>query len=329
MKVFSQIGADPRLKATPDYGSMGPGSDVKAADRKPIEPDGGPSARAYATVCAAIATGVLVAAVSRSGIVQKSFQQILQASAQHEYSRSSSSRRSRRASGPEQAEAETLLQRTVSRDQAARNEIASHLDQWRGRIELSDQMNGLITAGLNSDDLEVRTLTIDVDLAALNIGKNSASVDDLERQALSGPQSQRVWALWTLGLLGNRGVQPERVSSILQSQLHDSTVEVRHWAVEGLAYLGTSDAIEPVLKAMHDDPSPTVRERAACSLAQSGMFTHEQRQSVVPTLIAYAEDSSLDASTHAWSYHALSDITGQQLGSDPIAWRKWYEANAH
>jgi HEAT repeat protein len=115
----------------------------------------------------------------------------------------------------------------------------------------------------------------------------------------------------------------------LQSQLHDSNVEVRHWAVEGLAYLGSSDAIEPVLKAMHDDPSPTVRERAACSLAQSGMFTHEQRQSVVPTLIAYAEDSSLDAPTHAWSYHALSDITGQQLGNDPAAWRKWYETNSH
>lgn len=327
--MFTQIGRDPRLQPTPDYGTLGPPGDPKASDRKPIVPEGGPSARAYAAVCAAIAAGVLMAAVGRSGIVQKSWQQILQASAQQKYSRTSSSTRNRGVNRPEQVEAETLLQRAVSHDEAARNEIASHLDTWRGRVELSDRMSGLITSGLNSDDLEVRALTIDVDLAALNIGKDSASVDNLERQALSGPQSQRVWALWTLGLLGNRGVEPERVFSILQSQLHDSNVEVRHWAVEGLAYLGTSDAIDPVLKAMHDDPSPTVRERAACSLAQSGMFTHEQRRSVVPTLIAYAEDSTLDGPTHAWSYHALSDITGQQLGSDPAAWRKWYEANAH
>lgn len=326
MNLFSQ-GADPRLKPTPDYGSLGPGSDLKATDRRPIEPVGGPSVRAYAAVCSAIAAGVVVAAVGRSGIVQKSFQQILQAEAQQKYSRTSSSRRRRGVDQPLQSEAEALLQRAVSRDEAAKSEIAGNLDRWRGKIELSDRMNGLITAGLNSDDLEVRATTIDVDLAALNIAKDTSSVDDLERRALTGPQSQRIWALWTLGLLGNRGVDPQRISRILQSQLHDSNVEVRHWAVEGLAYLGTSDAIAPVLKAMHDDPSPTVRERAACSLAQSGMFTHEQRQSVVPTLIAYAEDSSLDAPTHAWSYHALSDITGQQLGSDSAAWRRWYEAS--
>ncbi len=329
MKVFSQIGADPRLKPTPDYGTLGPGTDLKSADRKPIEPDGGPSARAYAAVCMAIAFGVIVAAVSRSGIVQKSWQQVLQASSQQKYSRTTTRSRNRSVDPPLQSEAEALLQRVVSRDEAAKSEIAGHLDQWRGKIELSDRMTGLVTAGLNSDDMEVRATTIEVDLAALNITKDSTSIDDLERRALTGPQSQRIWALWTLGLLGNRGVEPARVSRILQSQLNDSNVEVRHWAVEGLAYLGTSDAIEPVLKAMHDDPSPTVRERAACSLAQSGMFTHEQRQSVVPTLIAYAEDSSLDAPTHAWSYHALSDITGQQLGSDPAAWRKWYEANSH
>ena len=137
----------------------------------------------------------------------------------------------------------------------------------------------------------------------------------LSRQK-AGPRSQRVWALWELGLLGNRGVVPERVNEILVSQLQDSDPEVRHWAVEGLAYLGTNETIAPLLQEFHDDPSPMVRERAACSLAQSGMLTQEQRHSVIPHLLDYADDASLDAQTHGWVYQALRDITGKNLPND-------------
>lgn len=328
MQVSSAPGSDPRLQPTPDYGSLGPGADTKSPGRNSIEPTGGPSARAYAMVCTAIAIGVLAAAVSRSGIMGHIWESMNTAPRQR-YSRRSSSTGKGGVDRAAQSQAESLLQRAEANDQDAKAEIQSHLEDWQGKIALTDRMNGLVYAGLNSDDYEVRAATIDVDLAALSIRKNSGSVDTLESQALAGPQNQRVWALWTLGLLGNRGVEQGRVAGILQSQLHDSNVEVRHWAVEGLAYLGTSEAIEPVLKAMHDDPSPTVRERAACSLAQSGMFTHEQRQSVVPTLIGYAEDSALDASTHAWTYHALSDITGQHFANDPAAWRNWYNSTSH
>jgi HEAT repeat protein len=146
-------------------------------------------------------------------------------------------------------------------------------------------------------------------------------------QAESGPRSQRVWALWELGLLGNRGVVPERVNEILVGQLHDSDPEVRHWAVEGLAYLGTNESIAPLLQEFHDDPSPMVRERAGCSLAQSGMLTQEQRHSVVPHLLDYADDSSLDAQTHGWVYQALRDITGQNFPNDSSTWRNWYSTN--
>jgi hypothetical protein len=76
---------------------------------------------------------------------------------------------------------------------------------------------------------------------------------------------------------------------------------------------------------MHDDSSPIVREEAACAIAQSGMFTHEQRMSAVPQLLSFTDDSSLDAQTHAWAFQALGDITGQHLPNDPAAWRSWYE----
>ena len=74
-------------------------------------------------------------------------------------------------------------------------------------------------------------------------------------------------------VLGNRGVQPDRAFEILIGSIHDENVNVRYWAVEGLAYLGTEDIITPLLSVFHDDASPMIRERAACSLAQSGMLS--------------------------------------------------------
>ena len=116
-----------------------------------------------------------------------------------------------------------------------------------------------------------------------------------------------------------------RFTELLIAQLADSDIDSRHWAVEALSYVGTDDAIPPLLKTMHDDPSPIVRERAACALAESGMLTNQQRQTTIPTLLAYAEDPSLDAQTHAWTYHALRDITAQNLPDDAAAWRRWYD----
>jgi hypothetical protein len=79
---------------------------------------------------------------------------------------------------------------------------------------------------------------------------------------------------------------------------------------------------------MHDDPSATVRERAACSLAQSGMLSREQRLIAVPQLINYSGDPALDAQTHAWAFQALADITQQRLPNDSAAWRNWYLNNS-
>jgi len=93
-----------------------------------------------------------------------------------------------------------------------------------------------------------------------------------------------------------------------------------------LAYLGTNETIAPLLQAFHDDPSPMVRERAACSLAQSGMLTQEQRHSVIPHLLDYADDTSLDPQTQGWVYQALRDISGKNLPNDSSSWRNWYSS---
>ena len=55
--------------------------------------------------------------------------------------------------------------------------------------------------------------------------------------------------------------------------------------------------------------------------------TQEQRRSVIPHLLDYADDASLDAQTHGWVYQALRDISGQNLPNDSNAWRSWYSTS--
>jgi len=224
-----------------------------------------------------------------------------------------------------QNQAELLLERSINHYAGANEQIARRVKRWRGKLTLNERLHNLFVTAINSDDLRVRAAGIEVNIAARNLEKTLATVDRLEPDARSGEQGPRANALWDLGLLGNRGIEPERVAQILLSSVHDSNVNVRYWAVEGLAYLGTDDTIEPLLDILHDDPSSMIRERAACGLAQSGMLNREQRLTAVPRLLDYAADGSLDAETHTWVFQALRDITGQTLPHDLAAWRQWYD----
>ncbi|HEX7958351.1 MAG TPA: HEAT repeat domain-containing protein [Terriglobales bacterium] len=226
-----------------------------------------------------------------------------------------------------QSQAQLLLERSINHYKGANDEIADRVDRWRGKIKLDDGLSSLFTMALNSDDLRVRAAAIEIDIAARDLEKSAATVDRLEPDARSGEQGPRANALWDIGLLGSRGVEPQRAAQILLSSIHDDNVNVRYWAVEGLSYLGTDETIAPLLQVFHDDPSPMIRERAACGLAQSGMLSEQQRRSAVPKLLDYAEDPSLDPETHKWVFQALRDITGQTLPHDPSAWRNWYNSN--
>ena len=223
-----------------------------------------------------------------------------------------------------QSQAELLLERSINHFQGANEQITARVDRWRGRIKKSPRLDNLFVTAINSDDMRVRAAGLDVNMVVRNLDKSSETVDRLEPVARSGEQGPRANALWDLGLLGNRGIQPERVASILLSSLHDENQNVRYWAVEGLSYLGTDETIAPLLDILHDEPTPLVRERAACGLAQSGMLSAKQRRTAVPRLLDYAEDATLDAETRKWVYQALRDITGQTLPHDATAWRSWY-----
>jgi HEAT repeats len=317
---------DPRPEAVPEYGTIRSSSSLKLDQS--IDPHSG-SWR----ILFAVAAGVMLAGFFATGNARAAFDQIarfltLQGKpepaspavlSEHEIENLEHE--------TPQRQAEVLLERAVNHYEGANDQIATRVESWWGKLKFTPQFNALITTALNSNDLRVRAAGIELDLAAMGAIKSPATIERLAQHAKDGPSSQRVWALWELGLLGNRGVEPQRVNEILVSQLQDPDPEVRHWAVEGLAYLGTNETIAPLLKAFHDDSSAMVRERAACSLAQSGMLTQEQRRSVIPQLLEYADDAALDAQTHGWVYQALRDITGQTLPNDSSSWRSWYETN--
>jgi hypothetical protein len=224
-----------------------------------------------------------------------------------------------------QKQAETLLELAIGESDGAVEQVSSRVDRWQGKLKWNRQIANLTTAALNSSDTRVRESGVEIALAAYGLSKNSSGLNYLLKAAASSDHAQKVWALWALGLMGNRGVETDRIVQVLNKQLQGSDEELRRWAVEGLALTGSNQTITTLLKAMHDDPAADVRERAACGLAQSGMFTQKQRLSALPQLLKYTDDPSLDARTHNWAFQALGEITRKRLPNDAAAWREWYQ----
>lgn len=318
-------GLDPRLQPTPDYGTLGPGSDISpfgsrstGGTPRKASPE---SVRMLAVVIGIV--GALVAVgISRVQPARPGSRNYVSADQKRPATAKDMGQLDRMKP---QKQAETLLELAVGQTQGATDQISSRVDRWPGKVQWSPQIASLTSAALNSNDMRVRESGIEVELAAYGLAKNSASFEYLVRAADSPDHRRKIWALWALGLIGNRGVEPERVVDILTSHLKDPDAESRQWAVEGLALTATDQTIDPLLKAMHDDPAPIVRERAACGLAGAGMFTLQQKMSAVPELLNYTDDPTLDAQTHGWAFHALHDITHQQLPNDSAVWREWYQ----
>jgi hypothetical protein len=320
--------ADPRLQPTPDYGTLGPWSNVSAGEPDSVASSARqPANRKRFGLVFAAAVGVLFAVFAGNvGGAHAAWSGLANLLSNHGNVVTSAKDSHQLDRMKPQKQAETLLELAVGRNDGAIDQISSRVDRWQGKLQWDSQIATLTTAALNSSDMRVRESGIEVEIAAYGLAKNSASVDYLVRTTESADHAQNIWALWALGLMGNRGVETDRVVRILSAHLKDADEDSRRWAVEGLALAGSAQTIELLLKTMHDDPSASVRERAACSLAEAGMFTREQRFTAVPQLLTYSDDPSLDAQTHAWAFQALHDITRQRLPNDSNAWRSWYES---
>lgn len=224
-----------------------------------------------------------------------------------------------------QAEAQQLLQKLASGDTGAADEILAKSATWTGKTQRTSTATQSITVAINLHDLHAREAAIQAELALDGVSPDQAGLRMLERAV--GDPSQRAWALWELGALGNRGVDPVHTAKILETYLSDPVVDVRASAVNGLALVGTDETIPMLLDRFRNDPSPVVQERAACALAESGMYTHEQRMTAAASLVSWLDDPLLNGQQRAWAFQALGDISGQNFGTNSAAWRSWYESS--
>jgi hypothetical protein len=222
-----------------------------------------------------------------------------------------------------QQQAERLLELAIHRPDQSLGLIHANLDSWRGHLEDTDRLFHLVLAALDSEDPRVRVAAVEVDLVANNLRKSPQSLSRLLNQ-IHNDSDSRYLALWRLGALGNRGVEPATVLATLLRYSRDPNQQTRFWAVEGLAMLGTAESIDPLLFILAHDPSKQIRERAACNLARSGMLTGEQRLTAVPELLNLLDDDSLEPGTEDLVYASLSTITGASFGRNPGAWRDWW-----
>src|SRR2546430_2970997 len=222
-----------------------------------------------------------------------------------------------------QQQAERLLELAIHRPDQSLDLIHMNLDSWRGHLEETDQLFHLVLAALNSDDPRVRVAAMEIDLVANDLRKSPQSLAKLLNQIHNDPDG-RYLALWRLGALGNRGVEPATVLTTLLRYSRDPNQQMRFWAVEGLAMLGTAESIDPLLSILAHDPAEQVRERAAASLARSGMLTDEQRLTAVPQLLNLLDDDSLEPATQDLVCASLRTITGASFGRDPASWRGWW-----
>ena len=227
-----------------------------------------------------------------------------------------------------QDQVERLLERAINHYAGAAEQISKRADDWTGKIQTSERLETMTNAAYFSSDLRVRAVALEIWRARDNFPKTTEAVDELIRE-VAASSDRKYFRLSSLGILGNRGVKPEKVFDTLMLYVNDPDGEVRSGAINGLGLLGTQNTIAPLLSILRHDVSFDLRERAACNLSDSGMLSREMRQQAVPELVRFAEDPNLDATTKKWVFQALREITQQNLANDPAVWVNWYGAQAN
>jgi hypothetical protein len=225
---------------------------------------------------------------------------------------------------PPQQQAERLLQYAISHHVGATDEIKARVRDWRGTITTTPAMQTLLDVARNGADLRVRAAAIELELAAANMAKTAGQVDILLARSAQGPKDAR-WETYMLGLLGNRGVETDRIHTELRALARADEDVVRYQAYAAIANLGTDESVADLVAAFHHDRSAMVQiDGGGCGLAHCGMLTRAQRMMAVPGLLEMVDDNALDSTIRTYAYRALREITDENLPDDASQWRDWY-----
>src|SRR4051812_19617854 len=127
---------------------------------------------------------------------------------------------------PAEGQALRLLEKSVNHYRGAAEEIDKRLESWRGKMQPSKELENLTSTAYFSNDLRVRAIALEIWLARDNIGKTSEAVDGLIGEA-GVRDGRQYFRLSTLGILGNRGVEQEKVLRTLLAYVHDPAGDTR------------------------------------------------------------------------------------------------------
>jgi HEAT repeats len=225
---------------------------------------------------------------------------------------------------PEQARAEELLERAIGHDSRALDLFEENIGIWLGDIKLTERMKQLEWRSRFSTDLRVRYANADLNLAMDGWSKTDNSADLLIAKAQSDSRYRQA-AVYFMGMMAGRGVGYDRIYPVLVDYARNNPdPNVRLWAIEGMRYLGTDEALDVLFDSFTHDPSESVRNRAGCNISDCGNFMRKQRMRMVPKFIELTEDPQTTPQMRSWSFLALSEITDQTLPADASAWRDWY-----
>ena len=224
---------------------------------------------------------------------------------------------------PEQAQAEELLDRAIHHDTRALDLFEQNIGVWHD-LQRTAHMDDLERRSQFSTDLRVRYANADLNLAINGVPKTDASVDALIAQAQADP-AHRAYSVYSMGMLAGRGVGYDRIYPVLVNYAkNDPNPQVRQWAVEGMRYLGTDEALDQLFDSFTHDPSDAVRNRAGCNVSDCGNFMRKQRLRMVPKLIKLAADPQITPQMRNWTFLALQEVTDAALPADASAWQDWY-----
>jgi hypothetical protein len=209
---------------------------------------------------------------------------------------------------PVQQQAEELLARSLGRDKRALEILQEKIEGWTSEVRLTVRMQQLDARANYSADLRVRQADADLWLAMEGWHRNQGVVDLLLQRAEQDKQ-YRPTAYYFLGMEGGRGIATAHAFAILRDHaLNDPDPVVRQWAVEGLRFFETDEALEVLYQSFTQDASYTVRDRAGCNVSDCGIFTRAQRMRLVPRLIELANDPNLTTQMRNWVFMALREI---------------------
>jgi HEAT repeat protein len=205
-----------------------------------------------------------------------------------------------------QEQVERLLERAINHYGGAAEEIAKRADGWVGQVHQTKNLDTMTNTAYFANDLRVRAIALEVWLAEYGLHKRSETVDELIGSL--GSSDRKYFVLSNLGIMGNRGVAPEKVFRTIQLYVNDPDPAVRSGAINALGLLGTEETIAPLLQFFQTDSSYDLRERAACNLADSGMLSRELRKKTLPELTRMSQDPNLDQRMRGWVGQALREI---------------------